>query len=113
MRVQKSSRCGPIPSIAGDGDGELLVTIEDFCAGVGEGFAVGEAFGEGVRAGVGVAFAVDPVDELVLLDFDPAFVLYGDALAGELSRAAAFLFPEVDGVPRLFGFTASCRPCTM
>ena len=103
MRVQKSS-CGAAASVEGEGTGELLVAIEDFGAGVGEAFAVGEAFGEGVTAGVGVAFAVDPVDEFVLLGFDPAFVLFGDALAGELSRPAAFLFPEVDGVPRLFAF---------
>lgn len=103
MRVQKSSR-GAAANVEGEGTGELLVAIEGFCAGVGEAFAVGEAVGEGVTAGVGVALAVDPVDEFVLSGLDLAFVLFGDALPGELSRPAAFLFPEVDGVPRLFAF---------
>lgn len=103
MRVQKSS-CGAAATVEGEGAGELLAAIEDFGAGVGEAFTVGDAFGEGVAAGVGVAFAVDPVDEFELSGFDLVFVLFGDALAGELSRPAAFLFPEVDGVPRLFVF---------
>jgi len=103
MRVQKSS-CGAATNAEGDGEGELLVTIEDFCAGVGEAFAVGEACGDGVAAGVGVAFAVAPVDEFVFSVFDRLFVLFGDVLPVELSRPAAFLFPVVDGVPRVFEF---------
>ena len=103
MRVQKSSR-GADASVEGEGTGELLVTIEDFSAGVGETFGVGEAFGEGVSAGVGVAFVIELVDEFVLSAFDLALVLFDDVLPGELSRAGAFLFPVVDGVPRLFAF---------
>ena len=102
MRVQRSS-CGAAATVEGEGAGELLAAIEDFGAGVGEAFTVGDAFGEGDTVGVGVAFAVDPVDVFELSGFD-LFVLFGDALAGELSRRAAFLFPEVDGVPRLFVF---------
>src|SRR5882724_11586461 len=98
MRVQKSS-CGAAAKVEGEGTGELLVAIEGFWVGVGDAFAVGEAVGEGVAAGVGVAFAVDPVDEFVFSGFDLAFALFGDALAGELSRPAAFLFPVVEGVP--------------
>ena len=91
MRVQKSSR-GPATTVKGDGDGELLVTIEDFCAGVGEAVAVGEAFGDGVGAGVGVAFVIGPVAEFVFSAFDRAFVLFGVALPGKLLRADEFLF---------------------
>ena len=99
MRVQKSSR-DAVARVAGEGTGELLVTIEDFGAGVGDDFSVGEPFGDGVPADVGVGFAVDPVEEFVFSAFGLAFVLFDDALPGELLRADA---AEQDARPRREG----------
>ena len=103
MRVQKSSR-GPAATVEGEGTGELLVTIEDFCEGVGEAFAVGDGFGDGVGAGVGVALVIALVDKFAFPVLDLAFVLFDDALPDELSRTDEFLFPGVAAVPRLFAF---------
>ena len=80
------------------------MTSEDLGVGVGEAVAVGEAFGDGVGVRVGVAFVSGAVNEFGFSVLDRVFVLFGVALPGELLRAERFVFPVVDGMPRLYAF---------
>ena len=70
---------GCVPGVAFVGEGDAMLAMFDFCAGVGLGaFAVGEAFGDELGAGVGVA-----------IDFEFEFAFKDDALF-----ALAFEFDE-------------------